>query len=89
MNHNHLNHNMNHSNLSNPCTDKLTDIEYLEHMIPHHQVAIDMSKRLLLHTNHTYLMDFCRKLIIEQQNEIFLMNHLLEKTNYAHKSELL
>ena len=49
---------------SNPCTDVLTDLEYLEHMIPHHQVAIDMSKRLLLHTNHSYLMDFCRKLII-------------------------
>ena len=68
---------------------EVTPRSYLEHMIPHHQVAIDMSKRLLLHTNHTYLIDFCRKLIIEQQNEIFLMNHLLEKTNYEHKSELL
>ena len=29
--------------MANPCTDKLTDKEYLEHMIPHHQVAIDMS----------------------------------------------
>ena len=45
----------------NPCSDFLTDTEYLEHMIPHHQVAIDMSKRLLMHTNNTYLMDFCRK----------------------------
>ena len=32
---------------SNPCTDKLTDIEYLVHMIPHHQVAIDMSNMLI------------------------------------------
>ena len=31
---------------SNPCTDVLTDIEYLEHMIPHHQVAVDMSELL-------------------------------------------
>ena len=31
---------------SNPCTDKLTDNEYLKHMIPHHQVAVDMSKLL-------------------------------------------
>ena len=68
---------------------KVTRKSYLEHMIPHHQVAIDMSKRLLLHTNHTYLIDFCRKLIIDQQNEIFLMHSLLEKENYSHSSELL
>jgi uncharacterized protein (DUF305 family) len=26
---------------------QINDTSYLEHMIPHHQVAIDMSKRLL------------------------------------------
>ena len=57
-------------------------------MIPHHQVAIDMSKRLLLHTNNSYLIDFCRKLIIDQQGEIFLMNDLLNNS-YIHKSPLL
>ena len=62
---------------------EITDKSYLEHMIPHHQVAIDMSKRLLLHTNHSYLMDFCNKLIIDQQGEIFFMNNLLKnKYNY-------
>ena len=86
MNHNHSNHNTESG--SNPCTDKLTEIEYLEHMIPHHQVAIDMSKRLLLHTNHSYLMEFCRKLIIDQQGEIFLMNNMLNNT-YNYHSELL
>jgi uncharacterized protein (DUF305 family) len=30
----------------NTCKSELTDREYLEHMIPHHQVAIDMSKVL-------------------------------------------
>ena len=45
---------------------------YLEHMIPHHQVAIDMNKDLLLHTNHSYLLDFCRKLIIDQQRKYIL-----------------
>ncbi len=67
---------------------KITDRSYLEHMIPHHQVAIDMSKRLLLYTNNSYLMDFCRKLIIEQQSEIYMMNNLLKNT-YNYKSELL
>ena len=27
---------------TNPCTDFLSNKDYLEHMIPHHQVAIDM-----------------------------------------------
>ena len=67
---------------------EITDRSYLEHMIPHHQVAIDMSYRLLLHTNHTYLIDFCRKLIIDQQGEIYMMNNLL-KNSYNYESELL
>ena len=67
---------------------KITINSYLEHMIPHHQVAVDMSKRLLLHTNNSYLVDFCRKLIIDQQGEIFLMNDLLNNS-YIHKSPLL
>ena len=68
---------------------EINDHSYLEHMVPHHQVAIDMSKRLLLHTNHSYLMEFCRKLIIDQQGEIFYMNNLLKKNNYTYESSLL
>ena len=68
---------------------KLTDRSYLEHMIPHHQVAIDMSRRLLLHTNNSYLLEFCRKLILEQQSEILYMNNLLMNIDFLYKSELL
>ena len=68
---------------------EITGKSYLEHMIPHHQVAIDMSKRLLMHTNHSYLIDFCRKLIVDQQGEIFYMNNLLQPQNYKYKSNLL
>ena len=67
---------------------EINDKSYLDHMVPHHQVAVDMSKRLLLHTNNSYLMDFCRRLIIDQQGEIFYMNNLLEN-KYNYKSELL
>jgi len=67
---------------------EISDKSYLEHMIPHHQVAIDMSKRLLLHTNHSYLIDFCKKLIIDQQGEIYRMNYLLYNT-YNHESNLV
>jgi uncharacterized protein (DUF305 family) len=67
---------------------EINETSYLTHMIPHHQVAIDMSKRLLLHTNHSYLIDFCHKLIYDQQYEIYNMNNLLKNT-YNHQSELL
>ena len=67
---------------------EINDRSYLEHMIPHHQVAIDMSKRLLLHTNNSYLVVFCRKLIVDQQTEIYLMNNLLNNT-YNYKSQLI
>ena len=36
-NHNYIN------KKSEPCSDDLSDVEYLNHMIPHHQVAIDIS----------------------------------------------
>jgi len=67
---------------------QINDKSYLEQMIPYHQVAIDMSKRLMLHTNHSYLMDFCKKLIIDQQGEIYTMNNLL-KNRFNYKSNLL
>ena len=41
-----------------------------------------------LHGYHSYLIDFCRKLIIDQQGEIFLMNHLL-LNSYRHSSLLI
>ena len=73
---------------------KVNDRSYLEHMIPHHQVAIDMSKRLLLHTTNSYLINYFKKLIVDQQYEILKMNQLLEspmvdKDNLFYRSNIL
>jgi uncharacterized protein (DUF305 family) len=59
----------------------VTDKTYLEHMIPHHQVAIDMCHRLLLHTQNTHMMALCYEIIREQQNEILQMNQMLKSWN--------
>ena len=56
---------------SNPCIDKLTDIDYLEHMIPHHQVAIDMSKLLIPKTQNPTMLHLCRDIIRKQSYEIW------------------
>jgi uncharacterized protein (DUF305 family) len=62
----HMNH-MNH-----------TDKSFLNHMIPHHQVAIVMSERLLKHTNNTHMIRICYEIITSQRAEILKMNQLLD-----------
>lgn len=60
---------------------KLTDKYFLEHMIPHHQLAVDMSKRLLKHTKSDYMIEFCYRIIRSQTEEIFMMKNMLK--NYS------
>ena len=47
------------------------------HMIPHHQVAVDMSHRLLLHSEHIATREIATKIIRDQQLEIRAMNEWL------------
>ena len=60
---------------------ELTDEMYIKHMIPHHQVAVDMSQRLLLHSKNSYTRQLCQDIILEQEAEILLMNQMLEYTD--------
>lgn len=57
---------------------KLDETMYIHHMIPHHQVAVDMSKRLLKHTNNDFMISFAYRIIRSQQEEINYMNNLLK-----------
>ena len=73
---------MNHSNHSNHnesriCRTQLTEKEYFEHMIPHHQVAIDISKILIKQSKWTEILDILRKLIWTQEAEINIMKQFL------------
>ena len=67
---------------------KLTDKTYIEHMIPHHQVAVDMSKKILRHTENDMMISLAYRIIRSQQNEIVLLNDLL-KNKYVHKSQFV
>ena len=60
----------------NICMGNLTDIEYLNHMIPHHQVAVDISIELQKKTKSPAMQDILRKLIWVQKYEIDLMQEL-------------
>ena len=67
-----------------------TDKSYLEHMIPHHQVAIDMSYRLLKHTQNDFMKGLCYDIIREQQYEILKMNEMLKNfKSWQYSSNLI
>jgi uncharacterized protein (DUF305 family) len=72
---------------------KLDDIVYIEHMIPHHQVAVDMSKILIKNTKNDMMLFLAYRIIKSQQDEIIMLDDYLEslKTNkdFVYQSELL
>lgn len=51
--------------------------EFLRHMIPHHQLAVDMAVELLKTTNDPNLIHMCRNIIQQQNYEIWLMKDML------------
>lgn len=59
----------------------MTDLMYIEHMIPHHQVAVDMSKQILKTTKNDFIMDLAYKIIRNQQLEITHLYYLSKSKN--------
>jgi uncharacterized protein (DUF305 family) len=65
-------HTHNHHNMI------ITDKQYISHMIPHHQVAVDMCKILLQHTKSDFLTHLAYRMIRGQESEISLLTDLLK-----------
>jgi len=68
---------------------KLDDKMYIKHMIPHHQVAVDMSKVLLKNTKNDFMIYLANRIIRSQQGELILLNDMLSKDRYSHQSNLI
>lgn len=68
---------------------ELNDEMYLHHMIPHHQVAVDMSKKLLKNTKNDFMIFLAYRIIRSQQDEIILLNDMMKKDNYRYQSKLV
>lgn len=66
-----------HGHMGHTNTLQITDTSYIEHMIPHHQVAIDMSKILLLNTKNDFMIGFAYRIIRDQEKEVLQLNDLL------------
>ncbi len=56
-----------------------TDAMFLRMMIPHHQLAIDMSEQALDNAEHPELKELAQQIIDEQSAEIELMEGYLER----------
>ena len=68
---------------------KLDDEMYIKHMIPHHQVAVDMSKVLLKNTKNDFMIHLAYRIIRSQNAEIILLNDMLNKKRYSQQSKLI
>jgi uncharacterized protein (DUF305 family) len=67
----------NNRNMGNPCGKYINDDQFLKHMIPHHQVAVDMSKEVLKHTTDPSIVYLARNIIFKQTDEILFMENVL------------
>ena len=61
---------------SSICRGYLTNKEYLEHMIQHHQVAVDVSILLQKKTENPEMQEILRKIIWVQNYEIQSMRDM-------------
>lgn len=57
--------------------DKITDKEFLELMSKHHKVAVKMSQLVQMTSSDDFIIDFARRTVFNQSNEINLMEKLL------------
>ena len=67
----------NKKHMGDPCGKYITDKEFLKHMIPHHQVAIDMSKEVMKWSNDPNIIFLARSIIFSQTREILYMENVL------------
>ena len=66
----------------------MTDTAYIKHMIPHHQVAVDMSKKILKTTKSDFIIYMAYRIIRAQQAEIVELENLLHSP-YSYTSSIL
>jgi uncharacterized protein (DUF305 family) len=58
-------------------TPSQMEIEFLTHMIAHHQIAVDVSRVMITKTDSPHIMSLCYDIIRAQEHEIAKMRDLL------------
>lgn len=77
----------NTGNTEKPCSviapvlaatdQKLTDTQFLEYMIAHHQVAVNMAKQVLRTSQNQYILELARRMVWQQGYEITMMHAMI------------
>ena len=75
----HLQEMMDDNQMQEMMGDDGADAMFLRMMIPHHQLAIDMSEQALEQAEHPELKELAQQIIDEQSAEIELMEGYLER----------
>ena len=65
------------------CHGYVSDDQFLEHMIPHHQMAIDMAQQVSKYSTNPAILSMARDIIWSQQNEIWVMKALLRSPTFC------
>jgi uncharacterized protein (DUF305 family) len=81
---------MKSSKTNYPCNSYLTEKEYINHMITHHEVAIYMSEKHLHNTKNPIILNILRNIIRLQNYEINLMkdSKIINNTNDEFNDEM-
>ncbi len=58
--------------------DKISNKEFLELMIKHHNIAVKMSQLILINSQDDFILDYARKVIYNQGEEVILMERFLK-----------
>lgn len=75
-----MNHHMNDNHL-------LTNKDYVDHMISHHQSGLDLSKLVLKSTQEPRIFMLAQNIILDQEKEMFELSHLLNCAKYSWRNK--
>ena len=62
---------------------KLTDKEYVDHMVSHHKSGVELAKILLKSTKEPRLLLLSQTIILDQEKEMFQLNFLFNCIKYS------
>lgn len=69
-------HESNHINLSNIEKLKMSDQEFINHMMDHHKSGIDLAKLVLRSTKEPKILLLAQTMLLDQEKELFMINNL-------------
>ena len=77
-----------HFNFSHSTNHHMNDLEYVKHMISHHNTALELSKLIIESTKNTQILALAQIISLDQSKEIFEL-YFLEKSINKHWTNLI